>query len=173
MKTSPNSANSWRRNAASPQPFTFATCSCAKKNFRVRPSRLRRSVWNSAYLLTFFESVVSGCVQKMSLEFEYRRLAAACLGLSKRSAAIADKTRLLLIAEAWFDLADRVARKGGNAKRRNDTSAEHPLVQPTLSSSQTAGPLSSPPDPLGTDRGRHAMSLCCAPGPVARETRRV
>jgi hypothetical protein len=46
----------------------------------------------------------------MSLEFEYRRLAAACLDLAKR-AAHADKTRLLLIAEAWLNLAGRVARK--------------------------------------------------------------
>jgi hypothetical protein len=61
----------------------------------------------------------------MSLEFEYRRLAAACLDLSKRAAVLADKTRLLLIAEAWLDLADRVSRKHGNAKRRNDDFAEH------------------------------------------------
>jgi hypothetical protein len=62
----------------------------------------------------------------MSVEFEYRRLAAECLDLSKRSAALTDRTRLLLIAEAWLELADRVARKGGNAKRRNDGSPEHP-----------------------------------------------
>jgi hypothetical protein len=61
----------------------------------------------------------------MSLEFEYRRLAAACLDLSKRAAVLADKTRLLLIAEAWLDLADRVSRKHGSAKRRNDDFAEH------------------------------------------------
>jgi hypothetical protein len=52
----------------------------------------------------------SGLRPEMSLEFEYRRLAAACLDLAKR-AAPADKTRLLLIAEAWLNLADRVARK--------------------------------------------------------------
>jgi hypothetical protein len=47
----------------------------------------------------------------MSLELEYRRLAAACLDLAKRAALLADKTRLVLIAEAWLDLADRVTRK--------------------------------------------------------------
>jgi hypothetical protein len=47
----------------------------------------------------------------MSLEFEYRRLAAACLDLAKRAAVLTDKMRLLFIAEAWLDLADRVTRK--------------------------------------------------------------
>ena len=67
----------------------------------------------------------------MSLEFEYRRLGAACLDLAKRAAVLTDKTRLLLIAEAWLNLADRVARKDGNAERRNCDSAEHPLVTST------------------------------------------
>jgi hypothetical protein len=81
----------------------------------------------------------------MSLEFEYRRLAATCLDLSKRAAALADKTRLLLIAEAWLELADRVTRKRGNAKRRHDGSAERPVVHTSLSMSKTAGPC--PPRP--------------------------
>jgi hypothetical protein len=57
---------------------------------------------------------------EMSLEFEYRRLAAACLDLSKRAAVLADKTRLLAIAEAWLDLAERVAR---NRSKTNDDNA--------------------------------------------------
>jgi hypothetical protein len=64
----------------------------------------------------------------MSLEFEYRRLAATCLDLSKRAAVLADKTRLLLIAEAWLDLAERVTRKRAKAKRRSEGSAEHALA---------------------------------------------
>jgi hypothetical protein len=44
------------------------------------------------------------------MEFEYRRLAAACLDLAQRAAVLADKTRLLMIAEAWLDLANRVTR---------------------------------------------------------------
>ena len=67
----------------------------------------------------------------MSLEFEYRRLAAACLDLAKRAAVLTDKTRLLLIAEAWLNLADRVARKDRNAGRRNADSAGQPLVTST------------------------------------------
>lgn len=70
----------------------------------------------------------SGLRPEMSLEFEYRRLAAACLDLAKR-AAPADKTRLLLIAEAWLNLADRVARKAG--KRRNGDAAEQAVVTST------------------------------------------
>ncbi len=68
----------------------------------------------------------SGLRSLMSLEFEYRQMAAACLDLVKRAAAPADKTRLLLIAEAWLKLADRVRRKAGNAKRRNGDRAEYP-----------------------------------------------
>jgi hypothetical protein len=69
----------------------------------------------------------SGLHPGMSSEFEYRRLAAACLDLAKR-AAHADKSRLLLIAEAWLNLAGRVARKNGNASRQNGDSAGQALV---------------------------------------------
>ena len=62
----------------------------------------------------------------MSLEFEYRQLAAACLDLVKRAAAPADKTRLLAIAEAWLKLVDRVSRRAGNAKRRNGDRTDYP-----------------------------------------------
>ncbi len=62
----------------------------------------------------------------MSLEFEYRHLAAASLDLVKRAAAPTDKTRLLAIAEAWLQLADRVRSKAGNAKRRNGDRTDTP-----------------------------------------------
>ena len=39
-------------------------------------------------------------LRKMSLEFEYRRLAGAYLDLAKRAVVLGDKKRLLLIAEA-------------------------------------------------------------------------
>jgi len=64
----------------------------------------------------------------MSLAFEYRRWAAVCLDLAKRATVAADKTRLLLLAEAWLDFADRVTRKDGDEKRRNGDAAERPLV---------------------------------------------
>jgi hypothetical protein len=98
--------------------------------------------------LTFSEpGFLSGLRPEMSLEFEYRRLAAASLDLSKRAVALADKTRLLLIAEAWFDLADRVTRKHGDANRQDDGSAEHPVAKSlsTSSSKTVAGP--GPPHP--------------------------
>ena len=46
----------------------------------------------------------------MSREVEYRRYAAALLDLSKRAADAADKVRLLVIADAWLKLADRIVR---------------------------------------------------------------
>jgi hypothetical protein len=81
----------------------------------------------------------SGLRPEMSLEFEYRRLAAACLDLAQRTDVVADKTRLLLIAEAWLKLADRVRRKGG--KRRNGDAAEHALVTTTSTVSERTGGL--------------------------------
>ena len=73
----------------------------------------------------------------MSMEFEYRRLAAACLDLAKRTAVLADKTRLLLIAEAWFDLADRVTRNGRNAE--GGDRADYPLVVERYAEAETEG----------------------------------
>jgi hypothetical protein len=75
----------------------------------------------------------------MSLEFEYRRLAGAYLDLAKRAVVLGDKKRLLLIAEAWLNLADRVTRKDGNSKRRNGGSAEHPLVASIFSGNESVG----------------------------------
>jgi hypothetical protein len=46
----------------------------------------------------------------MSKEGEYRGFAADCLQLAKTSENIADKRRLLAMAEAWLDLADRTSR---------------------------------------------------------------
>ena len=79
----------------------------------------------------------SGLRPEMSLEFEYRRLAAACLDLAKRADVLADKTRLVLIAEAWLNLAGRVAPKGG--KSRNGDAAEDALVPRTSGASETMG----------------------------------
>jgi hypothetical protein len=53
-------------------------------------------------------SPASGLRPEMSSEFEYRRLASAYLDLAKRTGVTADKRRLLRIAEAWLDLADRI-----------------------------------------------------------------
>jgi hypothetical protein len=103
----------------------------------------------TAYVFLMFPELVPAssnsldkCLEKwvgpnMSSIFEYRRLAAASLDLAQRTAVLADKTRFLLIAEAWLKLADRVARKSADGKRRAagriERAAEHPSVTSILS----------------------------------------
>ena len=61
----------------------------------------------------------------MSKEDEYRRHAADILDLARRATSAAHKTRLLVMADAWLDLADRVHRV---ARRRALIVREpHPL----------------------------------------------
>jgi hypothetical protein len=81
----------------------------------------------------------SGVGPEMSSDFEYRRLATAYLDLAKRTGVPADKTRLARIAEAWLDLADRVTRNRGKAKRGNVDPVEHPTVSGTTVGSATLG----------------------------------
>lgn len=68
-------------------------------------------------------------------EMQYRGFAASCLDLAKSSSTPAEKTRLLAMAEAWLNLADRVARL---AKRPVRVIADHPLVRKTLGGGQGA-----------------------------------
>lgn len=49
-----------------------------------------------------------GGLHGMSSEVEYRRYAAALLGLAKRTNTAADKFRLLVMAEAWLTLANKM-----------------------------------------------------------------
>jgi hypothetical protein len=44
----------------------------------------------------------------MSKDDEYRDYAARTMDLAQRASSSADKGRLLMMAEAWLDLADRV-----------------------------------------------------------------
>lgn len=67
----------------------------------------------------------------MGLEEEYRKHAAVSLDLANRQTMAADKSRLLLMAEAWLDMADRLARR---LKRRS--TVEHPLVEQALGPDQ-------------------------------------
>jgi hypothetical protein len=60
---------------------------------------------------------------------EYRAFAAHCLTFAKSTPNTADKTRLLTMAEAWFDLADRRTRL---VKRPATKIPDHPLVLKTL-----------------------------------------
>jgi hypothetical protein len=103
------------------------------------------ALWRFPELISqFCKSPKVDCVR----EFEYRRLAAACLDLAKRTDVVADKTRLILIAEAWLNLAGRVAPKGG--KRRNGDAAEDALVPSTSVSERMGGPNNS------ASAGRHS-----------------
>jgi hypothetical protein len=56
----------------------------------------------------------------MSREVKYRRYAAALVDLAKRAATPADKFRLLVMAEAWLKLADKIA---GLTKQRASSCA--------------------------------------------------
>jgi len=56
---------------------------------------------------------------------EYRRSAASMLDLAQRADSVADKNRLLVMAEAWLELAARVAKP---------TAADHPPVKATFGS---------------------------------------
>jgi len=51
---------------------------------------------------------------------EYRRSAASMLGLAQRADSVADKNRLLLMVEAWLDLAARAAKP---------TAVDHPPIR--------------------------------------------
>jgi len=65
----------------------------------------------------------------MSNEGDYRRNAAATIQLARRAGSIADKGRLLSIAESWLDLADRAQAL---TRRRPPAGKLHPLVREKL-----------------------------------------
>ena len=64
----------------------------------------------------------------MSLEDDYRKHAAESLQFASNLPGNADKGRLLAMAEAWLDLADRIARR---LKKRRAT-VDHPLVEQAM-----------------------------------------
>jgi len=45
----------------------------------------------------------------MSKEYEYRKYAASLLELAMRAASRVDKTRLVLMSEAWLHLANKIS----------------------------------------------------------------
>jgi hypothetical protein len=65
----------------------------------------------------------------MSKEAEYRGFATLCLEIANKSLDAGDKPRLLAMAEAWRDLADRTSRL---AKQAAPEIADHPLVAEAL-----------------------------------------
>jgi hypothetical protein len=65
----------------------------------------------------------------MAKQEDYRRYAAETVGLASRASSTSDKRRLLAMAEAWLDLADRAHRLvRQNAARVQ----EHPLLTSKL-----------------------------------------
>src|SRR5262249_21952291 len=64
---------------------------------------------------------------RMSREDEYRRHAAALLDLAKRASNDHDKKRLLVISEAWLNLADKLSRMAG---RRQATESARRRIKP-------------------------------------------
>jgi hypothetical protein len=66
----------------------------------------------------------------MSKEIEYRRYAAALAELATRAASAADKFRLLVMAEAWLKLANKIGlmtkqRSSGSTVSQTDSDAPH------------------------------------------------
>ena len=64
---------------------------------------------------------------------DYRQAAAESVSLAHRAASTGDKGRLLAMAEAWLDLADRSHRA---TKRQTRKSREHPLLVAKLGEDQ-------------------------------------
>ena len=68
----------------------------------------------------------------MNKEDDYRRNAADTVRLAQHASSSEDKGRLLKLAEAWLDLADRTRK---TAKRLRRPAILHPLVQKKLDQS--------------------------------------
>jgi len=75
----------------------------------------------------------------MNRQDDYRTKAAASLHRALRATSIADKSRLLGMAEAWLELADRAHNV---AEPRIRDMADHPLVRSKLGPSTSAITLS-------------------------------
>jgi hypothetical protein len=65
----------------------------------------------------------------MTKEDDYRRNAAETVQLAQRAGTSSDKGRLLKLAEAWLDLADRARRVTRQLRRPKDI---HPLIREKL-----------------------------------------
>lgn len=65
----------------------------------------------------------------MTKEDDYRRNAAETIQLAQRASSSTEKGRLLKLAEAWLDLADRARRVAHNLGR---PASLHPLIREKL-----------------------------------------
>lgn len=68
-------------------------------------------------------------------EREYRRHAGALIDLAARAATIADKFRLLVMANDWLKLADKIARLT-RRRHRLEAGYHDPLVRDDTHASQ-------------------------------------
>ena len=64
----------------------------------------------------------------MRTQYQYRRYAAACFELAGKQLHNPDKIRLLVMAEAWLDMAERISKH----PEQQDHRVDHPLVERTL-----------------------------------------
>ena len=76
---------------------------------------------------------VRGEALTVSKQDDYRRHAAEMVDLASRASSMADKRRLLAMAEAWLDLADRAHSSMHRHASRLD---EHPLLSSKLGRDQ-------------------------------------
>ena len=74
-------------------------------------------------------NIMSNITNTTKKKNEYRRLAAASLDSAAHTPDGADKTRRLVMAEAWLDLADRTMQTAASDVRRF---GDHPLVRRML-----------------------------------------
>ncbi len=72
-------------------------------------------------------------INPVSREDDYRRFAAGCLELAGRTSNLKDKSHLLAVAEAWLNLADKIARLVSRPKL---SIGEHPAVTARLGAGQ-------------------------------------
>jgi hypothetical protein len=70
-----------------------------------------------------------GELNPMTREDDYRQNAADTMQLAQRASSSSDKGRLLKLAEAWLDLADRAHGAARNLRR---PTILHPLIRKKL-----------------------------------------
>ena len=74
----------------------------------------------------------------MSKEAEYRRHAASLWDIATRTAALPDKFRLLVMADGWLKLADKIARLTKRNDRADDAAIHQSPRRPLDESDQHA-----------------------------------
>jgi hypothetical protein len=74
----------------------------------------------------------------MSTENAYRRFAAASLDLSKRAADLAAKTNVLVMADAWLDLAEQTTQLVDHESDEAHRMMEQPLTRASFGHQRAA-----------------------------------